>query len=211
MSREEWQNSQDFSAALEDRLKNQVERESAFMNTSIDAFAIYQLKDDDALRDIRFEPMSWLESKGICVNRSNYDLVYTASLANKGGTADHLEELWKRFNMDHPVDYHRPSLSVSDIIALKQNGIVSCHYVDSFGFRELPTFLNPNNYLKNAEMAMEDDYGMIDGIINNGRNPGTKKPQQIEKRVSVLEQLASQPPKQEHKKTAPFHGADKER
>ena len=60
------------------------------------------------------------------------------------------------------------SLSVSDIVALKQNGVVSCHYVDSWGFKELPGFLKPENYLKNAEMAMEDDYGMIDGIINNG-------------------------------------------
>lgn len=45
---------------------------------------------------------------------------------------------------------------------------LSCHYVDSWGFKELPGFLKPENYLKNAEMAMEDDYGMIDGIINNG-------------------------------------------
>mgnify|MGYP000128669894 CR=1 FL=1 len=28
--------------------------------------------------------------------------------------------------------------------------------------------LEKENYLKSAEMAMEDDYGMIDGIINNG-------------------------------------------
>lgn len=42
------------------------------------------------------------------------------------------------------------------------------HYVDSWGFKELPNFLPADYYLKNAEMAMEDDYGMIDGIINNG-------------------------------------------
>lgn len=54
-------------------------------------------------------------------------------------------------------------------MALKQNGVVSCHYVDSRGFKALPDFLKPENYLKNAEMAMEDDYGMIDGVINNGR------------------------------------------
>ena len=45
--------------------------------------------------------------------------------------------------------------------------MVSCHYVDSVGFADVPAFL-PENYLKNAEMAMEDDYGMIDGYINNG-------------------------------------------
>lgn len=61
--------------------------------------------------------------------------------------------------------------------------IVSCHYVDSIGFQELPGFLKPENYLKAAEMAMEDDYGMIDGVINNG-----KKEEPVEK-ASVLDQL----------------------
>ena len=75
------------------------------------------------------------------------------------------------------------SLSVSDIVALRQNGVVSCHYVDSIGFQELPGFLKPENYLKAAEMAMEDDYGMIDGVINNG-----KKEEPAEK-ASVLDQL----------------------
>ena len=77
--------------------------------------------------------------------------------------------------MDHPADFKGHSLSVSDIVALKQNGVVSCHYVDSIGFRELPNFLKPENYLKNAEMAMEDDYGMIDGIINNGPKDPTEQ------------------------------------
>ena len=71
-------------------------------------------------------------------------------------------------------------MSVSDIVALRVNGVVSSHYVDSFGFKELPEFIKPENYLKAAEMSMEDDYGMLDGIINNGPRD--------EKR-SVLEQL----------------------
>ena len=54
-------------------------------------------------------------------------------------------------------------MSVSDIVAIKRDGKVSCHYCDSFGFAEVPGFL-PDNPLKNAEMAVEDDYGMIDGI-----------------------------------------------
>ena len=72
-----------------------------------------------------------------------------------------------KFNTEHPQDFTGHSLSVSDIVALRQNGVVSCHYVDSVGFADVPVFL-PENYLKNAEMAMEDDYGMIDGVINNG-------------------------------------------
>lgn len=94
-----------------------------------------------------------------------------------------LEELYAKFNVSRPDDFTGHSLSVSDIVALRQNGVVSCHYVDSIGFQELPGFLKPENYLKAAEMAMEDDYGMIDGVINNG-----KKEEPAEK-ASVLDQL----------------------
>ena len=69
-------------------------------------------------------------------------------------------------NNEHPADYRHPSMSVSDLVAIKHDGKVSCHYCDSFGFEPVPGFL-PDNPLKNAEMAVEDDYGMIDGIINN--------------------------------------------
>ncbi len=78
------------------------------------------------------------------------------------------------------MDFHSPSLSVSDIVAIKQDGKVSCHYCDSVGFTEIPGFL-PDNPLKNAEMMLEDDYGMIDGIINNGPKEPT---------VAQLEQQA---------------------
>ena len=121
-------------------------------------------------------------------------------------------------------------MSVSDIVALKQNGVVSCHYVDSVGFQQIPSFL-PENHLKNAEMTVEDDYGMIDGVINNGSKEPTvaqleqqaRSGQPIslmdlaaaahreerEKRKSVVEQLRSQP-KTEHKKTAPKKSAERE-
>lgn len=232
MSREEWEENREFSEAIEDRMKHQEQREVAFLNTSQDAFAIYQVKGGDELRDIRFEPLSWLESKGIAVDHGNYDLAYTAPLTDKGDTEDRLEALWDRFNNDHPADYHRPSLSVSDIVALKQNGVVSCHYADSFGFQELPAFLKPENYLKNAEMAMEDDYGMVDGIINNGpkatvaeleQQAKTGQPisllelaeasrrESAEKKKSVVERLRNQPVSREHKKTAPDRGAEMER
>ena len=88
------------------------------------------------------------------------------------------------------------SLSVSDIIAIRQNGVVSCHYVDSIGFRTLPEFLKPENYLKNAEMSMEDDYGMIDGIVNNGKADRVKEAES--QRPSVLEQLKAEPAALEH-------------
>ncbi len=91
-----------------------------------------------------------------------------------------MEQLLYQFNNEHPADYHSPSMSVSDIVAIKQGGKVSCHYCDSYCFTEVPGFL-PDNPLKNAEMAVEDDYGMIDGVINNGSKEPT---------VAQLEQQA---------------------
>ena len=121
-------------------------------------------------------------------------------------------------------------MSVSDIVAIKHDGKVSCHYCDSFGFEPVPGFL-PDNPLKNAEMAVEDDYGMIDGIINNGAKEPTvaqleqqaRSSQPIplmdlaaaahredqDKKKSVMEQLKSQP-KTEPKKAVPKKSAERE-
>ena len=110
----------------------------------------------------------YLEKKGLSIEKGNYAAVYAGNLDRRGDTQDRLDELYETFNLRRPEDFRGHSLSVSDIVALKQNGVVSCHYVDSRGFKALPDFLKPENYLKNAEMAMEDDYGMIDGVINNG-------------------------------------------
>ena len=94
-----------------------------------------------------------------------------------------LEGLYTKFNIDHPEDFRGHSISMSDIVALKVAHEVSFHYVDRIGFVELQDFMKPENYLKNAEMAMEDDYGMLDGVINNGKAPAT------EESTSVLEQI----------------------
>ena len=230
VTREEWEESPDFDAQVKARMDHQEEREQAFLDHKGDCFAIYQVKHTDELRDIRYEGLEWIKSIGQTVQRDNYDLVYTAPLAPgdlKGSVLDNLEY---RFNNEHPADYRHPSMSVSDIVAIKRDGKVSCHYCDSFGFAEVPGFL-PDNPLKNAEMAVEDDYGMIDGIINNGPKEQTvaqleqqaRSGQPIslmdlaavahredrDKKKSVVEQLKSQP-KPEHKKTAPKKSAERE-
>ena len=230
VTREEWEESPAFDAQVKERMDHQQEREQAFLDHKGDCFAIYQVKHTDELRDIRYEGLEWLKSIGQTVQRDNYDLVYTAPLAPgdlKGSVLDNLEY---RFNNEHPADYRHPSMSVSDIVAIKRDGKVSCHYCDSFGFAEVPGFL-PDNPLKNAEMAVEDDYGMIDGIINNGPKEQTvaqleqqaRSGQPIslmdlaaaahredrDKKKSVVEQLKSQP-KPEHKKTAPKKSAERE-
>ena len=142
--------------------------EKAFLDNPADSFAIYQLRDNDDTARLHYMNSEYLEKKGLSAQKENYAAVYAGDLDRRGDTQDKLNELYETFNIRRPEDFRGHSLSVSDIVALKQNGVVSCHYVDSWGFKELPGFLKPENYLKNAEMAMEDDYGMIDGIINNG-------------------------------------------
>ena len=207
VTREEWEESPAFDAQVKERMDHQQEREQAFLDHKGDCFAIYQVKHTDELRDIRYAGLEWLKSIGQTAQRDNYDLVYTAPLLPSDLKGDTAEQLFYRFNNEHPADYRHPSMSVSDIVAIKRDGKVSCHYCDSFGFAEVPGFL-PDNPLKNAEMAVEDDYGMIDGILNNGQRQPPQR-ELPEKRKSVVEQLKSQP-KPEHKKSAPKKSAERE-
>ena len=226
---EEWEKSPQFHEKVMERQEHQQEREQAFLSQNRDCFAIYQVSRDDP-QNVRFMNLDWLKSHDISIDRSNYDLIYTAPLRESGTVPEQLEKLYQQFNLEKPVDFHSPSMSVSDIVAIRQDGKVSCHYCDSVGFTQIPGFL-PENPLKNAEMAVEDDYGMIDGIINNGAKEPTvaeleqqaRSGQPIslmdlaaaahreerEKKKSVMEQLKSQP-KAEHKKTAPKKSAERE-
>ena len=227
---EEWEQSPAFHEKVLERQDRQPEREQAFLTHEGSCFAIYKVSRDDP-QNVRFMNLDWLQSHNLSVDRSNYDLIYTAPLNGSGSTMEQLETLYEQFNLQKPVDFHSPSLSVSDIVAIKQDGKVSCHYCDSVGFTEIPGFL-PDNPLKNAEMMLEDDYGMIDGIINNGpKEPTvaqleqqTRSGQPIslmdlaaaahreerEKKKSVVEQLKSQP-RTEHKQTALKKSAERER
>ncbi len=155
----------------------------AFLESANDSYAILQLRSSEETAFERFMSMDYLKRQGKEPDIDHYEVVYTAPLLPYKDINTMLEETYVKFNMEHPADFTGHSLSVSDIVALKQNGVVSCHYVDSIGFKELPNFLRPENYLKYAEMSTEDDYGMIDGVINNG-----KREEQMEK-PSVLEQL----------------------
>ncbi|NSC26508.1 LPD28 domain-containing protein [Agathobacter rectalis] len=229
VDREEWEKSPQFHEKVMERQEHQQEREQAFLSQNRDCFAIYQVSRDDP-QNVRFMNLDWLKSHDISIDRSNYDLIYTAPLRESGTVPEQLEKLYEQFNLQKPADFHSPSMSVSDIVAIKQDGKVSCHYCDSVGFTQIPGFL-PENPLKNAEMAVEDDYGMIDGIINNGAKEPTvaeleqqaRSGQPIslmdlaaaahreerEKKKSVMEQLKSQP-KAEHKKIAPKKSAERE-
>ena len=108
-----------------------------------DTFSIYQIKGGDETRDLRFEPYDRLQAAGNVVDRANYELVYSAPLAP--GTS--LEDIYTRFNIDHPKDFKGHSLSVSDVVVLHQDGQDAAHYVDSAGFRQVPEFLQEQKQL----------------------------------------------------------------
>ena len=211
-------------------LSEQADTEKLFLENPQDAFLIYQIQRGGELDAYRFMNYDYLQSKGVTPERGGYDAIYTGGFMDYGNARTNLDMIYQRFNVDHPADFKGHSLSVSDIVALKQNGVVSCHYVDSIGFRELPNFLKPENYLKNAEMAMEDDYGMIDGIINNGPKQPTVADLEAQvkagfsisltelaaashreqKKPSVLEKLRERTPEQAKNKTAPKRSAERE-
>ena len=118
-------------------------------------FAIYQLKDGEETRDYRFEPLDRLRAVGLDVQRDNYELVYSAPFAD----GESLEDIYRRFNIDHPADFTGHSLSVSDIVVLRNGDTETAHYCDSFGFTEVPEFLQ-------QEQTAEKWNG-IDGLLND--------------------------------------------
>ena len=211
-------------------LSEQADTEKLFLENPQDAFLIYQIRRGGELDAYRFMNYDYLQSKGVTPERDGYDAIYTGGFMDYGNARTNLDMIYQRFNVDHPADFKGHSLSVSDIVALKQNGVVSCHYVDNIGFRELPNFLKPENYLKNAEMLLEDDYGMIDGILNNGPKQPTVADLEAQvkagfsisltelaaashreqKKPSVLEKLREKTPEQTKNKTAPKRSAERE-
>ena len=149
-----------------------------------DTFSIYQLKRGDETRDFHFEPYDRLAATGRTADRANYDLIYTAELTP--GTS--LEDIYTRFNIDHPKDFKGHSLSVSDVVVLHQNGQDTAHYVDSSGYRQVPEFLQPpekENPLKHVEDTIEQNDNNFDGIINN-----TPSVDELEKKAKSGEQIS---------------------
>ena len=133
----------DWNAYLEHQtMRDELEESSANREAQLlygrdNQFGIYQLNDSPQARDIHFMNSDFLEMKGIAITRENYDLVYTAPLEE--GTS--LEDIFTQFNIDRPEDFRGHSLSVSDVVVLHQNGENTCHFVDSFGYKEVPEFI----------------------------------------------------------------------
>ncbi len=161
----------------------QEEKMEAFLDQRTDTYAILQLRYSEETAMEMFSSTDNLKKMGREPDIDHYELVYVEPMAAFSNHNQFLEDVYTRFNMDRPSDFTGHSLSVSDIVAIQQQGVITCHYVEPVGFKELPDFIRRENYLKNAEMMLEDDYNSLDGIINNGRKD------EEEERTSVLGKL----------------------
>ena len=132
------------------RREAQRHQENALFEEPQDRYGIYQLREDRDGTDYRFMGMAYLQEQGITVDGADYQFVYGDELQE----GDTLEVLYEKFNADHPADYMGLSLSVSDVVVLKKDGEMTAHYVDSFGYQELPEFIEQRK--KAREIQVEE-------------------------------------------------------
>ena len=137
VEKETWEALHEYNAMKQQLRESKPTKEALLLYGKEDSYGIYQLARGDATRDLRFEPYDRLQATGHTVDRANYELIYTAPLEH--GTS--LEDIYTRFNIDHPKDFKGHSLSISDIVVLHQNGENTAHYVDRIGFQNVPEFL----------------------------------------------------------------------
>ena len=145
----DWLNERKLQMMQEELSESDSNREAQLLYGNTDKYGIYQLKDEPELDKFRFEGTESLKRMGItkdnfdAVLPENYKLVYMGELTELQGQtqSETLEAIYTKFNIDHPADYKAHSLSVSDIVVLHEDGENSAHFVDSFGFTELPKFM----------------------------------------------------------------------
>lgn len=144
-----WQNERKLRLMQEQLEDSDANREAQLLYGNTDKYGIYQLKDNPELDKFRFEGTGSLKRMGItkdnfdAVLPENYKLMYLGELSEMQGQtqSETLEAIYTKLNIDHPADYKAHSLSVSDIVVLHENGENTAHFVDSFGFTELPKFM----------------------------------------------------------------------
>ena len=253
----------DFDQSLQDykkQIEAELEQEAAASGLTVEEyvasdyeapaqpnFSIYQVPPGPEGRDLRYRSYEDLQADGLSVDRKNYQLVYTAPL-DKDTT---LDEIYRRFNIEHPADYKGHSLSTGDIVVFRQDGKQTAYYVDEGAdYRQVPEFFaqpekqltpdecmtgeqiqtprgrfyltdrsreqmeaagygfhhqsedgrylimangtrafaipaQPESHIKTAEMSTEQNYNMIDGMMNNAPSM-----EELEARVKAGEQIS---------------------
>lgn len=253
----------DFDQSLQDykkQIEAELEQEAAAAGLTVEEyvasdyeapaqpnFSIYQVPPGPEGRDFRYRSYEDLQADGLSLDRKNYQLVYTAPL-DKDTT---LDEIYRRFNIEHPADYKGHSLSTGDIVVFRQDGKQTAYYVDEGAdYRQVPEFFaqpekqltpdecmtgeqiqtprgrfyltdrsreqmeaagygfhhqsedgrylimangtrafaipaQPESHIKTAEMSTEQNYNMIDGMMNNAPSM-----EELEARAKAGEQIS---------------------
>ena len=253
----------DFDQSLQDykkQIEAELEQEAAAAGLTVEEyvasdyeapaqpnFSIYQVPPGPEGRDFRYRSYEELQADGLSVDRKNYQLIYSAPL-DKDIT---LDEIYRRFNMEHPADYKGHSLSTGDIVVFRQDGKQTAYYVDEGAdYRQVPEFFaqpekqltpdecmtgeqiqtprgrfyltdrsreqmeaagygfhhqsedgrylimangtrafaipaQPESHIKTAEMSTEQNYNMIDGMMNNAPSM-----EELEARAKAGEQIS---------------------
>ena len=148
------------------------EVETAINNHPQNIYRIYQLKSDEKYHGIRFEDRATLQKSGIQLGINDYNLVYEGNFNDVEGDSfdDKLNTLYDRFNFEQPEDFKGRSLSVSDVITVKNGKNESAYYVDSIGFTDIPEFFNKFNENSKTENIKAQNYH-----INNDLEIGGAK------------------------------------
>ena len=145
-------------------------KEQKLLSGNEKQFGIYQITARDTEHDYRFMNLDFVKRHGLEVNRADYELVYTAPLAEK----DTLEAIYERFNIQRPADFTGHSLSVSDVVVLNDGKSIKACYVDSIGFAELPDFFKERKIDLQKETILDEQLQEIEifdkpGLFSNGR------------------------------------------
>ena len=157
VQKDDWGAYQEYQSMKQELEETTPNKEAQLLYGNDDRFGIYQLKDTEETREIRFMAMDYLEMKDITVAKENYELAYTGEL--KEGM--NLEDIYTTFNIDRPQDFKGHFLSVSDVVVLHQDGKNTSHYVDAMGYREVPEFIK--EAVMSAEISGEKNPDMERG------------------------------------------------
>ena len=194
-------------------------QEVEFLTGPDDTYAVYQLRNDENLRNHQFESLYHLQNLGLTVDYKNYDLTYTGHFEAASDTNGTLNDIYEKFNEDRPKDFTGHSLSMSDVIVLKQHGDYTAHYVDAIGFKEVPEFIKPINSLRSIEDTVEQNDNQFDGLINNvptkdiekTNAPAESREEKKPQKESVKQRLKKSTEKPEINKALPHKTAEMER
>ena len=162
----EWESYQVMESVREENAEQEHLNEDLLFSSNQDRYAIYQIRDDGEGRKYLFMGTDYLKKQGFSVEYDDYRMVYSDVL----GENETLDSLYEKFNIGRPLDFTGHSLSVSDVVVLKKGGEITAHYVDSFGYTELPEFFYQR------EKAIEKEKEPQESGLQEPQNSDMSKP-----------------------------------